>query len=352
MHKRIVIVLMLVGCDKLADRESEGVALATLNGTLSLGKDVAPPSGKLQVSVLWRDPVFGSMHEPGITVEREGIARMQEACDDGTLDGWRLETPLLEQPVRIDTNFPSGFTVQLTEPPPAEALFEYPDGGGVATASGDLVVYEDRNANGRLDPTEGDVVSPDLVFGSSQGTTPWGIGQRLHYSIVYLTDDSDRGAGDGKAGYSLETNTISDSGLYPVGVQRLSEAMIDLTLDPTTYAQQMACTVMCRASDLDVDPIAFLAGDLGMPVDVDAGVATSVWSREEGGATTLIKRRCTKWENSDNITGYGLELSVVISEDCKETSSVHVVHVGADDAAMLPCPEFETLDESGFPIEP
>jgi len=157
---RFSIVLALGGCDRLADEQTEGAVLATLRGTISLGPDVELPAGNLQVSVLWHDPTFKK--DQAGSEQKESVA-----CADGELTGWLSETPLLEQPVRVDTNFPSGFTVQLTEPPPAAAVYPYPNVSGVSVATGDLVVYDDRNGNGRLDPSTVDVMSPDLVLGSS-----------------------------------------------------------------------------------------------------------------------------------------------------------------------------------------
>ena len=359
MHKwiaRVLMVLALGGCDELADQQTEGTVLATLHGTLSLAPNVEPPGESLHVSVLWRNPIFVSPPGwPGLWV-RNGHEHTPAACDDGQLTGWQLETPLLEQPVRVDTEFPSGFSVHLTEPPPPAALYEFPDGSGVSSASGDLVVYDDRNANGRLDPSSFDAMSPDLVYGSSQGATPWGIGQRYQYTIVYLTGDSEISDGDGKAGYSITTDESDASGVKRVDVQRLSEARIDLTLDPTHYVQQRACSVMCQvdANDTIQDPLMFIEGDLGTPVASDLGGGTEVWLRQDGDATTFSKASCAKRDLDASSVSYEVELSRVISEGCTQTNinQIHTTATRADNPVELPCAVVVELDESDFPADP
>lgn len=354
---RCGLVIVLCGCDGLADQQTDGVALATLRGTLALGQNVKPPGANLQVSVLWHDPIYGSIHNGGISVRGDNELPMPGGCDEGQLTGWRLESPLLEQSVRVDTDFPSGFTVELTEPPPLAALFEYPDGSGVSTASGDLVVYEDRNGNGRLDPSTIDVMSPDLVYGSSRGATPWGIGQRYQYTIVYLTGDAEN-EGDGKAGYSLVTDEPGITYPYPkrIGAQRLSEAMVDLTLDPTIYVQQMACSVMCKldANDTIASPKQFFESDLGMEVDWGLGKGEWAWSRPDGDAPALSYAKCSKGNEPNGAVTYIVDLSMVITEGCTETtiSQQNIYMTAHGDAGDLGCKEYGELHRSEQPVTP
>lgn len=351
---RSLIVITLGGCDELADSQTEGAVLATLRGTISLGPDVEPPIGTLRVSVLWHDARF----------EEERSAREADAleCEDGELTGWRVETSLLEQPVRVDTKFPSGFTVQLTEPPPIDALYNYPDVPRVLVARGDLIVYDDRNDNGRLDPSTVDRMSPDLVYGSGKGSLPWGVGPRVHYSILYLTRALKPDQGDGEAGFSIVTTEPDESGGRTVEVGRLSDAKLDLVLDPTPYVQQMACSAKCSLSsgiELDdpriTDPATYLARDAGMLLPTDLGVGTSVWSRKDGDAITLSRARCIK-RSSGDYTDYTIKLDVTTVEGCTETGwgLSHTTGVLTDEPEPyeLPCEDVLELDENGFPIEP
>jgi|GEM_PF-4108993 len=351
---RSLIVIALGGCDELADSQTEGAVLATLHGTISLGPDVEPPNGTLRVSVLWHDARF----EEGRR-EREENA---PACDDGELTGWRIETSLLEQPVRVDTKFPSGFTVQLTEPPPADALYGYPDVRGVSVARGDLIVYDDRNDNGRLDPSTVDAMSPDLVYGSGKGSLPWGVGPRTHYSILYLTRDLAPEQGDGEAGFNIVTTEPDGKGGSgrTVEVGRLSDAKLDLVLDPTHYVQQMACSVKCSGSRKDQQPFdpenpeSYFARPAGELVPTDLGVGTSVWSLEDGDATTLSRGRCTKTIFEDGYTDYSLDLEVVTVEGCTESGWGLGASWGmpSDEPFELPCEDVLELDEDGFPVDP
>jgi hypothetical protein len=351
---RFLIVIALGGCDELADSHTEGATLATLHGTISLGPDVEPPIGTLRVSVLWHDARF----EEGRR-ERDANAL---ACEDGELTGWRLETSLLEQPVRVDTKFPSGFTVQLTQPPPADALYGYPDVRGVFVARGDLIVYDDRNDNGRLDPSTVEAMSSDLVYGSGKGSLPWGVGPRTHYSILYLTRDLAPGQGDGEAGFSIvttEPDGLGGSG-RTVEVGRLSDAKLELVLDPTHYVQQMACSVMCSGSPklqppIDIEsPEAFFARPAGELVPTDLGVGTSVWSLKDGDATTLSRGRCTKKIFKDGWTDYSFDLDVVTVEGCTESGFGRAASMAVfgDEPFELPCEDVLVVDEDGFPIDP
>jgi hypothetical protein len=359
MRKWMRIVVLLAGCGELADQQSEGVALATVRGTLSLGQDVPPPATTLRVSVLWRNPAFGgsSPREPGILIIPPGQETLAPRfqCAEGQSGGWRFETGLLEQPGRLITAFPSGFSVQLSEPPPASALFDYPDGSGASVARGDLVIYEDRNGNGKLDPKTLDARSPDLIFGSSLGIAPWGIGQRKHYTIVYLTRDTSVPEGTGKAGYSLVTGEYNAIGLEETSAQQLSDATIELTLDPTTYAQQLACNVLCKTVDSEYfrdvfDVNTFLARDLGVRLPSTGAVGTTTWLRQDGDASVLTAVSCTRDSDGTN----SLRLSVVGTRGCAESTSTLIIGgtpAQGPDAYPLPCAEFK--DVSGFlPKEP
>jgi hypothetical protein len=351
---RFLIVIALGGCDELADSHTEGATLATLRGTISLGPDVESPVGTLRVSVLWHDARF---EEKSRTSEADDIP-----CEDGELSGWRIETSLLEQPVRVDTKFPSGFTVQLTEPPPVDALYDYPDVRGVSVARGDLIVYDDRNDNGRLDPSTVDAKSPDLVYGSGKGSLPWGVGPRVHYSILYLTRDLAPDEGDDQAGFSIVTTEPDGKGGSgrTVEVGRLSDAKLELVLDPTHYVQQMACSVLCSGAPKVQQPIdiaspeAFFARPAGELVPTDLGVGTSVWSLKDGDATTLSRGRCTKKIREDGWTEYSFDLDVVTVEGCTESGSGlgASMDVFGDEPFELPCEDVLVVDDDGFLIDP
>ena len=173
---------------------------------------------------------------------------------------------------------------------------------------------------------------------------------------MYLSDELEPGEGDGRAGFSIATSEYQrGSGERTVEVQPLSEAKIELVLEPTHYAQQMACTVMCGLSGTDTfdDALTFLAGDVGMRVPSDFGVGTSLWSRKDGDATMLSLARCGK-RIFEDIAVYTLELDVVTSEGCTQTaiSAVHSIATYLDDHVELPCEDIRELGPDDFPSSP
>lgn len=168
------------GCGSLGDVDHRE-PLAVLQGQLTqTSTPVATPSN-VRVAVVWMN-------------------------FDG--DGYRVT-----QDVRAEAVFPSSFRLELTDPPPAEAMFTEKNGGGSATepsdpptvgrepapapddvttksekvtspftiAYGSVVAYEDRNGNGKLDLVdEGASTYVDRILGSNadmsliyfEGTVP------------------------------------------------------------------------------------------------------------------------------------------------------------------------------------
>jgi len=344
---RIGILLMLAGCSALADDQTRGATVAELRGTLSLAEGVKPPKGELRVSVVWQDP-----HVAG---------DLPDACENARLSGWRYETNLLEQRAQLTTDFPSGFSVSLTEPPPKAAIFDDLDGEGLSGARGDLVVYEDRNGNNRLDPRGFDSESPDLVFGWSQGTNPLDM-HGNNYTVIYLTRDREPAIaspsfGDGKAGYSLETFGAGTFGWLNTRAQRLSEATIDLTLDPTAYVQQSACVLRCYVSPEELgcpdDPNELINANLGDQVSVDPGAASTAWIRQDADKTVFTTAACSV-PHADTGKGntYTFDYSSTSVQGCTQTGTdcTYAKAAYSADSAHLPCTEYQV--GSPGPVEP
>jgi hypothetical protein len=344
---RIGIFLMLAGCGPLADQQTQGATLAELHGTLSLAEGVKPPKSELRVSVVWQDPHLAG-DVPG-------------ACENAKLTGWRYETNLLEQRAQLTTDFPSGFSVSLTEPPPTAAIFDDLDGNGLSGARGDIVVYEDRNGNNRLDPRGFDSESPDLVFGWSQGTNPLNtLGN--NYAVIYLSRDREPtiaslSFGDGKAGYSLETFGAGPFGSLDSRAQRLSEATVDLTLEPSAYAQQSACALRCNVSPEELscpdDPNELINSTLGQQVSVDPAAASTAWIRQDADRTVFTTATCSvPSAGSGNGNRYTFDFSSTSVQGCTQTGTncTYVKAAESAESAHLPCTEYH-VGYSG-PAEP
>lgn len=123
------------GLDTDVDRPS---TLAVVRGSVTNAAGVGL-EGKPRVAVLWHKFGFNTF---------EGAARS--------------DYKTIGQDVELTPGFPAGFTINLTEPPPLEAtlsrdeMIEYMDhffGDRFPSrwAIGTLVVYDDRDGNGRLD---------------------------------------------------------------------------------------------------------------------------------------------------------------------------------------------------------
>jgi hypothetical protein len=133
------------GCGDGAASPDYVEPLGTLKGEISA---LAPMSGKnVQVALAWYRRVGGSPepHHPGAHAVME------------------------TQSVGVSSNFPVSFQLDITELPPANAVEKFPAeeiarwglSPDNAYAMGVLLVYDDRNNNGKLDFTP--ATAPDLI---------------------------------------------------------------------------------------------------------------------------------------------------------------------------------------------
>ena len=356
------LVLLWTGCDPLSDEQTEGPSLATLRGTLSLAPGVSAPGGTLQVSVLWQDPGIDCSDESEPCEGDEQTGRPTDdsyQCGDGQLTGWRYETRLLEQPVQFDTAFPSTFSVSLTEPPPSAAMFDDIDGHGTSGAIGDLVVYDDRNGNHRLDPRTAVADSPDEVLASSEGTSPSIAAPLKRYTITYLSADLDSPDstqfGDGKAGYSLTTFDASPAESRTTTNQRLSDATIELVLQPNPELQQSACTALCDIVSETLDcpsmPGDIFNRDLGVRLLPDIAPGSSTWLRQADDKRVLTVTSCTHEhvaEGSSIETAYVFEIGISTTEGCQRTryGCIYKFVALTQEDVELPCTQYREYTPS------
>ncbi len=331
--------LALAGCEALADVDSQGPAVATMQGTLSLAPGMHPP-GELRLSILWRGLDAASADGDAV-------------CGPKELVRYHDETPVLEQSLELDTDFPAAFSVKLTEPPPSGVLQPFPHTDEAAQAAmGEVVVYRDVNGNGRLDLRGLDQPSVDIVIGSGHGTTVLGGPDEVEISIVYLTEDlkRERGYGTRKAGYSLVVDSLdSATGVYTRSSQPLNdEAYIELELDDTRYVQRLTCEGTCLVKDANYCP----ADPADLPPIQEQGEPevgeTASWHLEltEGDQTTFFRASCFRG-NAGEMTGPPREVysvSRTTQEGCTTTIS-DCIYERSDlpDGAELPCTEFQDV---------
>ncbi len=356
MKLRWVIImsctLALAACEKLADEESSGAAVATMRGTLNLAEGMDPPKGDLHLSILWRTGGRGDLE----TVSD---------CGPDELTSYRDQTQLLEQRLELDTDFPAAFSVELSEPPPESALFPVlpGEGGtpGVKRAEGELIVYRDGNHNGRLDLHGFDESSPDQVLGAGEGTAP-GEPRPYTYRIQYLTDDLavvNQTFPASKAGYwLLREGRDKKTHEWTADVLALDgKAKIELILDATKYVQRWACSEVCDVRDPDAcpeDPADLPpVQDIGEPQEGET--ASWFWSGEKGDRTEMILAECVRGAAADSPTSIHevYEVSLTTQEGCTTTRTTCFYVRGRLPAGVdIPCTEFmQGLYPNGFKFE-
>jgi hypothetical protein len=174
----------LVACQDLADASTLAPPLAIIRGTLSLAEDVRAPEGDIRLAVLWRteygDPPSDELSDPGHPCAVDPSKLPPDPGQWGGLTdpltgGYsHFRTALAEQQVELKTEFPVQFSLDISAPPPREALdiplAEYFEPR--VMAEGQFVVYRDTNHNGALDPSSFSEPSPDEVLSVSGGPTP------------------------------------------------------------------------------------------------------------------------------------------------------------------------------------
>ncbi len=185
------------------------------------------------------------------------------SADPLTLGYARFERRFAEQQVEVATQFPAQFTLNLSAPPPRQALatplanyFE-----PRVMADGQLVVYRDANANGVLDLSTFAEPSTDEVLSVSAGPSLPALDRQ--HSIQYierepLFDDAAARADGflGDASYVHQYDYL-EPGYNLVAVnaagtsfKRLPEdEPISLRLDANPWSRQALCQEYCQKPD-------------------------------------------------------------------------------------------------------
>lgn len=111
------------GCGPLSTPEDPGRPIWTIRGSIT-NADGVSVEGDLRVALMWYDD-----------------------CE------W--DSFIIAQDVSVTPSFPSSFSIELREPPPAEALMDLEVCGPEPTVSGSwgmayVIVYDDRNGDGQF----------------------------------------------------------------------------------------------------------------------------------------------------------------------------------------------------------
>ena len=106
-----------------------------------------------------------------------------------------------------------GFRFDVREAPPAHALAALGEGVVGRGAFGMLLAYEDRNANGRLDPIPADGAPVDRVLGASLLQSP-----ESAFAVLYVEDAQPEGSGL-RQGLNLLTGRTPEEAVQPAGTR-------------------------------------------------------------------------------------------------------------------------------------
>lgn len=160
-------LLLIDGCASIDDPLSPGKAIWELRGSISNPDESLKPT-KIRAVLIW------DFMAPYSSNARENL---------GEID----KEPHFVQDVRINPEFPANFTIKMDELPPEDILRDNTyctnDNKCVSckTANAKLIIYEDKNANNKLD---------FLPFAADE-TVDRVIGPSESYDIVYLESDKE-----------------------------------------------------------------------------------------------------------------------------------------------------------------
>jgi hypothetical protein len=192
---QLMATVLLMACDGLADAHTSPPPLASFHGTLSLAEHTPAPEGDLRLAIMWQtrsevdlsseeDPAFPcNVDESKLPLDPQSWTGR---VDPGMAGYTHLSAGFAQQQVRLEGEFPAKFELDLTEPPPPEALAVALGDGfdPMWMAQGQLVVYRDGNSNGKLDESTFAKPSPDQLLGL--GARTYYSGPEPRYIIQYI----------------------------------------------------------------------------------------------------------------------------------------------------------------------
>ena len=166
------LTLSLMGCGGLLGKDSGGEPLVLLEGELAAaGQGVVVSGDRLRATLVWQ-------RYSDTTAQCAELGELDCALEASNSPQFSVEL----EDVPVGDGFPQVFRMPLYAPPAAEALNVL---GKARLGLASVLAYDDRNANGRLDPVAPeDVVSTDHVVGYQGKESE----QELHLLYVVFRD--------------------------------------------------------------------------------------------------------------------------------------------------------------------
>jgi hypothetical protein len=262
----ILVCMLALGCTSLADENTKGPPLARIGGTLTLADGAEVPDEQIRMTLLWGTEESGNISN--------------QLGEGGPCSPSPKFSELKAQSADLDPSFPSSFTLDITEPPPAETLLAVEEGGEKIQAGATIVVYADGDNDGVLDVRTEGAPSPDRVLATSlpERWRTYEGADIVQYEVYYSTEPytyDDRGLVlDWPQGFSMQAYSLQQGGTAIVPI----DTPIELRVTGAPYLQDLLCESVCNESpnfecpanpnDLAEphdDAIEFLAGNTGQP---------------------------------------------------------------------------------------
>lgn len=210
----VLVALSTGACGAVSGNTDEPTTLASIHGQLTNPDSIVVDSGALRVAVVWSADANKSVIHAA-------------------------------QDVAVTPQFPAGFTVNLTMPPPTSAMIDSKV-QGLRIAYGAVIAYEDRNHNGQLDlvdPSAPNYV--DRVVAANENTV-------IFYLEGTLPDSATDITGTDKSlpslGFNFYTDTFCFGGQGPSGKPCEEETSwkpisepITLSLSDSPHLAQLMC---------------------------------------------------------------------------------------------------------------
>jgi hypothetical protein len=163
------LVLTLAGCgDEVVGPEHSGQPLLTLEGQMNAEPGATVPT-QVRLAFVWYP---------------------QWLAAEDTTQAQSTPLQVITEDLVYQGSFPANYRFHLYRPPPDSALAELGEGLQGKGAFGILLAYEDKNANGKLDPIAMEGAPVDRVIGSSL------LGDsRSAFAVVYVNTEQPANTG-------------------------------------------------------------------------------------------------------------------------------------------------------------
>jgi hypothetical protein len=225
---------LFIGCDELANSETQAPPVVTISGLIEVPEGVEPPEGDLKLALVWYPHASPEDVQPNTS---ESDPCLEGGCTFVSYAG------SVAQQVDLEPKFPARFKLDITDPPPQEVVDVLP---GVWDFVGSLVLYKDTNHNGRLDKSSLDRTSEDVILGDSE-FPPYSANdsrEKAEYFEIVYSDAPIRldEVRDLDAGYTLFRLGIWDFGCRFEPIEKVDlDSKISIAISDDPRLQQVIC---------------------------------------------------------------------------------------------------------------